>query len=202
MKSTTVFTFFHEEKQKLKNGVCPILVWCTKNIRSQPELMAAAHYRTVSHCQSVDALMPISSNFCWATQNWFACHRIRLFCRWPRNVPAALVRAWLLRGIPWIGRKLSLFDLQVQSIDIYSVYWNDAMLRSQHPLNCSPQPPQLWRTEEIPQDLERGCPTNCSVHHASMFIHPFKPQRSTMAGRMKRRGFRALHAVRIQRISI
>lgn len=83
--------------------------------RSQRELMAA-HYRSVGHCQSVDALMPISSDFCWATRNWFACHHIRLFCRWPRNVPAALVRAWLLRGIPWIARKLSLFDLQVKSI--------------------------------------------------------------------------------------
>ena len=111
-----VFAFFHEEKQKLKNGICPILVLCTKTIRSQRQLMAAAHYRTVGHCQSVDALMPISSDFCWATQNWFACHRIRLSCRWPRNVPAALVRAWLLRGIPWIARKLSLFDLQVKSI--------------------------------------------------------------------------------------
>ena len=101
-----------------------------------------------------------------------------------------------------IARKLSLFDQQVKSIDIHSVYWNDAILRSQHPLNCSAQPPQLWKTEEIPQDLEGGCPTNCSVHHASMFIHPFKPQRSTMADRIKWRGFRALHAVRIQRISM
>ena len=44
-----------KKNKNWKNGVCPILVWCTKNTRSQRQLIAAAHDRTVGGCQSVDA---------------------------------------------------------------------------------------------------------------------------------------------------